>query len=174
MKNRVGRLLSIALGVAATALAPGCGLLPTKYELEVESAENVAAQLQSLYVILAPSSEVQEPLASPAQYAKLLDETRINKYLTFVQYEPVENGTWRVVNEGRVNEFVTLEIDEKTIEIEIDLELTEKSSRDYSLVVLGFFGSGGFEQVTVEHAVIDGEGRQVVEVGAGSLLLRNQ
>jgi len=175
MKNRVSRVLTAALGVSALALAPGCFLLPgPKYKLDVESAENAAAELQSLYVLVATTSDVQEPLGSESKYEDLLDEERSKKYLSFVHYQPLPDGSWRLVKEIRQSGYVEQEIDERTIEVVVDLDLVEKTRSEYCLVVLAFFGAGGFEQVTVDHAVLDAEGRQVAEVGAGTLVLRDQ
>jgi hypothetical protein len=174
MKNRVRRLLTVALGVAIATLAPGCWTpWGGTYDLDVLSAENTESQLQSLYLIVAPKAEVQEFLS--AQHGELLDDDRIQRYTSFAQYEPVAGGTWKLVHQGRRSDFVTAEIDENTIEVEVDHELIEKSSMsELCLVVLAFFGNDGFQQVTVEHAMLDAEASQVVEVGPGTLDLRAQ
>jgi hypothetical protein len=174
MKNRASRSLAIALAVAVHGLS-SCMFFGGSYDLDVRSAENTASQLQSLYLIVSPKPVVQEQLASPAQYGELLEEDRVQKYMSFSQYEPLDDGSWKLVHQGRQSGFVVTEIDEKSIEVEVDHELIEKSSMsELCLVVLAFFGSEGFEQVTVEHAVLDAEASQIVEVGAGSLDLRDK
>jgi hypothetical protein len=158
------------LGSACAALNPFGG----EYELDIGSTGNVASQLQSLYVIVSPKEHVQEQLQSAAKYGELLDEDRIGKYTTFVQFEPLETGSWKVVFQGQQNGFVSYEIDEERIEIEVDHDLIEKSTfSEYCLVVLAFYGSEGFEQVTVSHTSLDAEAEQVIEVSGDKLTLRD-
>ncbi len=177
MKNRVGRMLTCALAVSAASLGTSCGLIPWfggGYSLEVQPAGNVASQLQSLYIIVSPKSEVQEPLLSSTKFGELLDEDRMRKYTSFVQFEPLEAGSWKLVFQGNQSAFVEHEVDEEVIHLSIDHELIEKSSMsEYCVVVLAFFGSEGFEQVTVNHTSLDANAEQIVEVGGGSLSLRD-
>ena len=174
MKNCVAPMLIAAL--AAAALGSGCSSLNPfggKYELEIGSTGNVASQLQSLYVIVSPKEHVQEALNSRSDYGKLLDEDRMRKYSSFVQFEPLETG-WKLVFQGQQSGFVEYELDGELILVEIDHDLIDKTGMsEYCMIVLGFFGNDGFEQVTVSHTSLADNADQVVEVSGKSLSLRD-
>jgi hypothetical protein len=175
MKNRVAPMLIAALAVAVSFGSACASLNPFggKYELEIAATGNVVSQLQSLYVIVSPKEHVQEALLSRSEYGKLLDEERMRRYTSFVQFEPLE-ASWKLVFQGQQSGFVEYEVDEDLIQIEIDHDLIEKAGMsEYCVVVLGFFGNDGFEQVTVGHVSLDDNAEQVVEVSGKSLSLRD-
>lgn len=184
MKSRVrplssscARTLRGVLAAVVVVLASACASLNPfggEYELDIGSTGNVASQLQSLYVIVSPKEHVQEQLQSSSKYGELLDEERMRKYTSFVQFEPLETGSWKLVFQGQQNGFVSYEIDEDKIQVEVDHDLIKKAGfTEYCLVVLGFYGSEGFEQVTVNHTSLDAEAEQVVEVSGDKLTLRD-
>ncbi len=171
MMDRVARSLAKAL-LTAALVAPGCGLLPKSTTVEVRPTGDLTAQLQSLYVIVAPKDAVADALATPSKYKDLLQEDRIRKYTSFVQYQP-DGTSWRQVYAGQSkSEYVEHEIDEDLLEVNVNHKLLDRSKAiEYALVVLGFFGSGGYEQVTVDHGALDESEDQVVNVSGGSLTL---
>lgn len=172
MKNRVGRVLAVALIAGAASLSSGCGLLPKYYKMQIRPTGNVASQLQSLYVIVSPKEVVAEPLLSASKYGELLQEDRIRRYTSFVQYQP-EGGTWKQVYAAQnPNEYITYKVDDENIKLKINHKLISKSGMsEFNVVVLAFFGSGGFEQVTADHLALDSNKDQTVQVSGGSLSL---
>jgi len=177
MKNRVRRMLAAALTVTAAAVATSCGALGLgggSYELEIRPTGNVTAQLQSLYVIVAPKTELQEPLLSPSKYKDLLNETRMRNYVFWIQYQPVEGSTWKVLSPGREHVYVEKKVDGGSLKIKVDNKLVKKAGMtEYAAVVLGFFGASGFDQVTIPTPDLGAKKKQVLEVGGGSLQLRD-
>ena len=173
MKNLLGRVLTLALAACVASLTPGC-LFPGGYKMEIRPTGNLESQLQSLYVIVSPREEVAEPLLTASRYRELLEEDRIRKYSTFVQYQP-EAGTWKQTFVGpNQSEYVTLKVDEELIKVKVSHKLIKKSGMlQFNVVVLAFFGSEGFEQVTVDHVTLDSKADQVLQVSAGSLSLQD-
>jgi hypothetical protein len=173
MKNRVGRLLTAAV-LSSAAFGSGCALFGGSYSMEIRPAASAPFQPQSLYVIVSNKADVQEPLLSSSKYGDLLDEQLMRRYTSFVQFQPTDAGSWKQVFQGNQSGFVEYEIDGETIEVTVSHELVEKSGMsEFCVVVLAFFGSGGFEQITVNHTSLDASASQVVEVGGGSLSLRD-
>jgi len=173
MKSLLGRVLTYILAACVASLTPGC-LFPGSYTMEIRPTSNLESQLQSLYIIVSQREHVAEPLLSASRYRELLEEDRIRKYTNFVQYQP-EAGTWKQTYVGpSQNEYVTIKVDEELIKIKISHKLIEKSGMlQFNLVVLAFFGSDGFEQVTVDQITLDAKADQILQVSGGSLSLQD-
>jgi len=165
---------TLALIACVLPLTTGCGLFVGKYKMEIRPTANLESQLQSLYVIVSQREQVAEPLLTASRYRELLEEDRIRKYTTFVQFQP-EGGTWKQTYTGpNQNEYVTIKPDEELIKIKISHKLIDKSGAlQFNVVVLAFFGSEGFEQVTVDHIALDSNADQVLLISAGSLSLQD-
>jgi len=172
MKNRLGRLLTVAVAASALSFATSCSLFVGSYDMKISPVGNVESQLQSLYVIVSQEEDVAEPLLSPSRYQELLEEDRIRKYTTFVQYQP-EGGSWRQVYTGdSQSEYVTLKVKEELIKVKVSHNLIKKSGMtQFNVIVLAFFGSEGFEVAKVDHITLDDKADQVLQVSGGSLSL---
>ena len=177
MNHRVGRFTTVLVLLAAS-VSGGC-LFGGSYKMKISPSGtgSVASQVQSLYIIVGPKEELAEPLLTKSRYKDLLEEDRIGKYTSFVQYQPVEPKTadeprWKLLFAGTPSEYVEHEVDEDSIKVKIGHDLIKKSGgKEFSLVVLSQLGNGTFEQVTVHHASLNDKAKQVVTVSGGSLQL---
>jgi hypothetical protein len=180
MKHSGSRLLAVAPVAIALAIVTSCaaiGLGKKSYRLEVRPQGNVTSELQSLYVIVSPKQDVQENLLSPSTYKKLLDETAMRKYTALVQYSPVQvegQTTWKLVYQGNPSKFFKHQVKGSALKFEVGKKLLKSAGMtEYCTVVLAFYGSAGFEQITIHNpALVDGA-NQVVEVGSSNLQLHD-
>jgi hypothetical protein len=170
MKQSVGRAQIGALALVATLVS--CGLFAGSYRVEISSTSSVVSQLHSLYAIVSLREEVAEPLLTRSKNKDLLDEDRINRYTAFAQFQPEDSNTWKLIYVGRPSEYVSFKVKADQITIKVKHQLIEKSGgKEYNLVLLAQLGNGEFEQVTVNHASLNDNAKQVVHVSGGSLQL---
>ncbi|MEZ5978979.1 MAG: hypothetical protein R3F34_12250 [Planctomycetota bacterium] len=174
MLTRVRRPIVAALMLATCLLSTGCNLFKdTTYTMDVVPVGSVEEQLQSLYVIVAPRDEVAEPLSDRSRYSELVDEDRIRRYTSFVQYQPDGAGSWRDNYTGNQSSYVKYAVKGDTIKIKVEHALIDKgSSTIFNLVALAFFGKEGFQVETISYSDLNASADYVLQVGSGTLSLR--
>lgn len=162
-------LLYAALCLAL--LLPACKSVPFfggGFKVEIEPMAQVS-QLQGLYVIVSPQSDVAEALQSE-DFSLLLEEKKIeNVYTSFRQFAPTETGGWREEFKANESSLVTYKVKDSLIEVEVSKDIGGTQGIQYNIVVLGFFGGAGFKHVTIRQPVIDEGVNQRVEIGAAML-----
>ncbi len=148
--------LALLLGTTSCELITGGG-----FKVEIDRGISPRSELQQLYVIVGDDQDLREP-SRKKEYGVLLDQAALEDYESFCHFAPDEDGSWKQVFSTGQSEFVEYKVSGSAIKVKVKKSFVTAEGKQHRMLVIGFFGSNGFEQVSFNQTTLEGDGRVVV------------
>ncbi len=171
-------------GLACVGLAlvmvvgSGCQSIPfwpKSYRLDIKPIGSLVGEVSSIYVLVGRQSLVSQPASVPSRWQELIQDDMLNDFHGWAYYHPIDSQQgigdhWDWKDGGGTNRSVTISLDRDTIEVKVPESVLETDSFNVLVYVIT---RNGEELQVIENGDLQSLKRQLVDVSASDIILRN-